>query len=129
MILPWGIFVLFNTKDLKAIRKEHKFSLLLTPFVLLFGFFLSAVYEYEFDSKIFMFLVAGWVMLTSWVPTWIKKASAIIGFILTMLYWIWGLIVIMDAYASTDEYIRALFMTLGSIGLLIVLLLNFKRKE
>lgn len=118
-----------RTKDLKSIRKEHKFSLLLTPFVFLFGFFLSAVYEYEFESKIFMFLVAGWVMLATWVPTWIKKPAAIVGFVLTLVYMVWGFIVIMDGYTSTDERIRALFMSLGCIGLLVILILNFKRKE
>lgn len=116
-------------KDLKSIRKEHIFSWILTPFVLLFGFFLSAVYEYDFDSKIFMFLVAGWVMLTAWVPTWIKKPAAVVGFIVTAIYWIWGSLVITDGYVGMDERIRALFMSLGCIGLLSVLILCFRRKE
>jgi hypothetical protein len=118
-----------RAKDRKTIRKERNFGWTMTPFVLLFGFFLSAVYEYDFDSKIFMFLVAGWVMLTIWVPTWIKKPAAIVGFIVTAIYWIWGFSVIMDSYVSMDERIRALFMSLGCIGLLGILILCFQRKE
>ena len=115
--------------DLQAIRKEHKFSWIMTPFVLLFGFFLSAVYEYDFESKIFMFIVAGWALLTAWVPTWIKKVTAVVGIILTLIYWIWGFTVIMDGYVGSDERIRALFMSLGCIGLLAVYVINYRRKE
>lgn len=115
--------------DLKSIKKEHLFGWILTPFILLFGFFLSAVYEYDFESKIFMFLVGGWILLTAWVPTWIKKPTAIIGLILTLIYWFWGLTVILDGYAGSDEQIRALFMSLGCIGLIIVLIFCYRRKE
>lgn len=116
-------------KDLKSIRKEHIFGWILTPFVLLFGFFLSAVYEYDFDSKIFMFLVAGWALLTAWVPTWIKKPAAMVGFIVTTIYWMWGLAVIMDGYISTDEKIRVLFTTLGVLGLIGLHLLCFRHQQ
>lgn len=118
-----------RAKDLKSIRKEHIFSLLLTPFVLLFGFFLSAVYEYDFDSKIFMFLTAGYVLLVSWVPSWIKKFLAIGGFILTIIYWVWGISVITEGYFSHDDWIRVIFSSLGAIGLLVILFLNYRKKE
>jgi hypothetical protein len=115
--------------DLKSIKKEHRFGWILTPFILLFSFFLSAVYEYDFESKIFMFIVGGWVLLTAWVPTWIKKPAAIVGFILTIIYWFWGLAAILDGYSGTDERIRALFMSLGCIGLIIILIFCYRRKE
>jgi hypothetical protein len=117
-----------RVEDLKLIKKEHVFSWILTPFILLFGFFLSAVYEYDFDSKFFMLLVAGWVLLTAWVPTWIKKPIAVLGFLLTLSYWIWGILAIIDNYFGTDASVRLLFMSLGSLGLIAILFLNFRQK-
>jgi hypothetical protein len=117
-----------RTKDLGSIRKEHIFSWILTPMVLLFGFFLSTTYD---DTYIgfFMCIVAGWALLTVWVPTWIKKLTSSIGLILTTIYWIWGIVTIQDNFYSSDATVRFIFLSLGCLGLIFVLILCFRRKE
>jgi len=114
---------------MQTIRKDYKFSWFMTPFVLLFGFFLSAVYEYESDSKIFMLIVAGWALLNVWMPIWIKKVAAVAGIFLILIYWIWGFTVILDGYVGSDERIRAIFMSLGCMGLIAVCVINYRRKK
>jgi hypothetical protein len=117
-----------RVKDLKSIKKAHTFSWILTPFVLLFGFFLSAAYDGTYIG-FFMCMVAGLVLLTVWVPAWIKKPAAVIGFILALIYWVWGIMAIQDNFHCNDAMIRLIFMSLGCLGLLVLLILNFRRKE
>jgi uncharacterized membrane protein len=117
-----------RVKDLKSIRKEHIFSWILTPFVLLFGFFLSNTYDGTYIG-FFMCMVGGWVLLTVWAPTWIKKLTASIGLILTTTYWIWGLLTIQNNFYSTDASVRFIFLSLGCFGLIFVQILCFRRKE
>lgn len=76
-------------------------------------FFLTAIYEYDWDNKTILYLIGSWLLLVILVPGWLRKLFAIIGWIGLALAWV-GLVIpeLADGLYSYD-WIRVVFFSLG----------------
>jgi hypothetical protein len=114
-------------KELRLIRKERIKNLYYMPFIALFAFFMTAIYDYDFDSRAVVYLVAFWVFLGVIVDLDFKPLFSYLGYVGIILIWIIFSISFIDSSIWSYDYPRWLFFTLGSMGMILLLYLQMRR--
>jgi hypothetical protein len=114
-------------KELSIIRKERLKNLYYIPFIALSAFFMTAIYEYDFDSKVMVYLVAFWVLFGVLVDLEFKPIFSYLGYVGIALLWVVFSFSFFDSSIWSYDFPRWLFFTLGSLGMILILYLQNRR--
>lgn len=77
------------------------------------AFFLTAIYEYEWENKAVLFIISSWLLLTILVPGWLRKLFSLIGWIGLLIAWIGMVAPQLAEGIYRYDVVRILFFSLG----------------
>jgi len=115
--------------DMKSIIQERWWRVLMLLPLLVSVFFLTAIYEYQWDNKTVLFLISSWILLTILVPGWLRKLFSIIGWIGLFIAWLGMVIPVLIQGAYHYDYIRIIFFSLGILLSAFTLYICYRRNK
>ncbi len=115
--------------EMKSIVQDRWWRVWMLFPALVSVFFLTAIYEYEWDNKVVLYLISSWLLLTILVPGWLRKLFALIGWVGLFIAWIGMVVPALTEGIYRYDIIRILFFSLGILISAATLYLCFQRHK